>query len=211
LNDTIFSDGRVWKDINFGAHLAKGMARWNDFDTAGTAHVKRSAGGVDVWAKSQGTVRASDIGLTRIERNESIILNELVHTSVRTTLATTGQFSSTIEHMLHGEIDIVSLSLTSNLDTIRETGQGSVRPAASTPLWKVLIETACEVADAAHVTPVEVVGQVFRRNVFVRKRRVKVAFDRVPWQINKLIPDGLILVCKAGDRSYGKSEERKQK
>jgi hypothetical protein len=200
-NDTKLGHGRVGKNINFVADSVEGMKGGNDFNTASSTNIEWSTSGVNVGAKAKSTVRAaSEIGLTRIKRYVARLLDEFVDSRVRSTITAPSDMCPTIENVLNGKINVVALTETSNLDAIRETGQGAVRPAASTVLGNVLIETPCEVANAAHVTPMKIFRQVFGRNVFMRKRRVKVTFDRVAWQINKLIRHGRRNLHRGGDR-----------
>ena len=45
----------------------------------------------------------------------------------------------TIQDVLDAQIDLVSCSVASNLDSIREAADGTMGPAASTVLWNVLV------------------------------------------------------------------------
>jgi hypothetical protein len=179
-NDTKLGYGRVGKDVNFVAKVANGMKRGNNFDAARATHVERSASGIDEGAKAKGAVRAaSEIGLTRIKGYVACLLDKVVDSRVRATIAATSDFRTTIENVLNAQINVVALTQTSNLDAIRETGQGSVRPATSTVLGNVLIEGMGQVAHAIHVAPVKVVRQVFGAKIRVGKGTGVVVQDSV--------------------------------
>jgi hypothetical protein len=136
--------------------------------------------GIDMRTKAiRGLVTARDIRIARIVGNKAHLLDKLVRRNMISTMAGSCRLRTTVQYVLNTEIDIVSLSLASNLDTIRETGQGSVRPATSAILRNVLIETVRQVADAVHVAPVKVVRQVVGSQVCVGKRTRVVVEDSV--------------------------------
>lgn len=60
---------------------------------------------------------------------------------------------STVENILHRQVNLVTKALPRNLDAISERRQGTVRPAASTVLRNVLVETLGQVARAVNVAP----------------------------------------------------------
>ena len=87
-----------------------------------------------------------------------MILNQLIDSSVVSSMATSCGFGSAIQHPLNGEVDIVSLSITGNFDAVGESGDGAMCPTGSAIMRDVLIETFGEVGFAIDVVPVPSVG-----------------------------------------------------
>ena len=108
---------------------------------------------------------ASQVGLTRVEGDVSIPLNQFVHTGMIPTMTGTGRFGSAVQDPLNAEVNIVALSLTSDLDTISQGRDCAVSPAGSTVVRDVLVEMLGEVGFAIDVVPVPVVGDVFLEEV----------------------------------------------
>jgi hypothetical protein len=68
-------------------------------------------------------------------------------------MTATRHVTTTIENVLNGQVDVVALSKTSNLDTIRETAQRSMSPATTAILRNVLIERMRQERYAVDITP----------------------------------------------------------
>lgn len=66
-----------------------------------------------------------------------------------------------VQHPLDGEVDIVSLVLAGDFDTIRERADGTVSPAGPAVVGDVLVEVFGEVGDAIDVVPCEAFGDLF--------------------------------------------------
>jgi hypothetical protein len=89
--------------------------------TAGTADVLWLACGIDVFAVPfRGFVTAGNVGLAGVIRNFAIHLDELVSTSVASSMTTTSGTCTAIQYMLDGEIDVISFTVSGDLDTIGE-------------------------------------------------------------------------------------------
>ena len=69
--------------------------------------------------------------------------------------------TSTVEHVLNGQVDIDALALACDLDAIAESGDRSVSPAGAAVLWNVLVQGFGAVVDAFVVAP----GEVGREHV----------------------------------------------
>ena len=73
--------------------------------------------------------RTSHVGQARVEGDVASILNELIRRRVITTMAGAGHFSAAVEDELNGKIDLLPFALTSNLDAISQSRNGTMRPA----------------------------------------------------------------------------------
>lgn len=86
LDQTVLGDCRVGEVVNFGAgtaHTSKGIAR--------LARVGGGTARVDVLTKAVGRfLAAGHVGLTRIVRNKTAVLDEFVHARMVATMAASG-------------------------------------------------------------------------------------------------------------------------
>ena len=81
-------------------------------------------------AETLGTLgRTGHVGQARVEGDVASILNELIRRRVVTTMTGAGHFSATVENELDGKIDLFPFALTSNLNAISQSRNGTMRPA----------------------------------------------------------------------------------
>ena len=84
---------------------------------------------VDMGTEPFGTLgRTSHVGQARVEGDVASVLNELIRRRVVTTMTGAGHFSATIENELDGKIDLFPFALSSNLDAISQSRNGTMRP-----------------------------------------------------------------------------------
>ena len=74
---------------------------------------------------------------------------------MRAPVARTGRFRSAVQNELNGEVNINSLPLPVNLDSVSKGGQGGVRPTRTTVLRDMLIQVHGEVVHAIDVAPIK--------------------------------------------------------
>jgi hypothetical protein len=84
-----------------------------------------------------------------------------------------------IKNVLNRQVNVVTLTESSNLDAVRQGRHGSVSPTATAVLGNVLVERVREIANAIHVAPVEGIRQGFGAKVCVGKRAGVIVEDSV--------------------------------
>ena len=88
------------------------------------------------------------------------LLDKLIDARMVTAIARSRHFGSTVENVLNGKVNIVALSLSSNLDAIRQTTQGTMRPTRATILRNVLIQAVRQVRGSIDIAPVKRVREL---------------------------------------------------
>ena len=175
VNQTILGNGSIWKVINLGAlstHTAKSVA--------GFARVRSVASRVNLVTESFRTFRrASQVGIASIVGDIANVLDELVSTGVVSTMARSGIFRSTVQNELDAEVDVITLSLASNLDTVSKAGERSMCPARSTVLRNMLVETLGQVTHAIDISPRERVWKFIGHQVGMGKRALEIVMDGI--------------------------------
>jgi len=132
----IFGDGGIGVIVEGPAVPSVG-----EEGTAGAAGVHGGACGVDVFAEAfVGIVRAGQIGLAGVKWDRSTILNKLINTSMRSSIARSRHMPGAVQNVLNAQIDVVAGAIAGDFDTVREGGKGGVCPAGSTVLRDVLVE-----------------------------------------------------------------------
>ena len=91
--------------------------------------------------------------LAGVIRHISNLLYELVGRSVVTSVTGSRHIGSAVQNELNGQIDIIALPVAGDLDAIRKTTQGAMRPAGSAVLRKVLVERVGQEADSIDISP----------------------------------------------------------
>jgi hypothetical protein len=113
--------------------------------------------------------RARNIGLASVVGNISSGLNELIRRRMVSSVTTSCHFRSAVQDVLNREVNVVALTLASNLDTISERRKRSMSPAASTILRNVLVQRMCQVADTVDICPGKRVGHIIGAQIRVRQ------------------------------------------
>ena len=159
-------------------------------------------------AESLGTLgRTSHVGQARVERDVTSVLNELIRRRVVTTMARAGHFSAAVEDELDGKIDLLPFALTSNLDAISQSRNGTMCPARTTVLWEVLIQTVGEVVGAINVAPSKTFWEGSLTDVLVRQSAENVIGAIVSLQYFDLVHPLLGRGDAHGQGSYGGKED----
>lgn len=148
---TVFGNGHVREEINVDA-----LATVAGEGGAGTANVFLGAGPVTIRAKTfGGFAGAGSVLLAGVVWDVARFMDELVGTQSRSSVAGTSDFVTTVQNVLDGEIDINSLAVTGNLDTIGQSRQSTMGPAGATVLWDVLVQVLGEERGTVDVLPGE--------------------------------------------------------
>ena len=105
------------------------------------ARVQSGAGRIDMLAEAFLTLRtARQVRQAGIERNVPSVLDELIGTRVVATMTTSRHFRAAIQNELDREINLFTLSLTGDLDSVRKGRNRAMSPARATILREVLIQ-----------------------------------------------------------------------
>lgn len=87
---------------------------------------------VNVLTKALGGFgRTGNIRITRVVRNKSRFLDKLKDSRVIPSVARTCHFSTAVQNVLDGQVNVFSLSFSSNLDAIGHTRNSAMRPTAA--------------------------------------------------------------------------------
>ena len=159
-------------------------------------------------AETLGTLgRTSHVGQARVERDVTSVLNELIRRRVVTTMARAGHFSAAVEDELNGKIDLLPFALTSDLDAISQSRNGTMCPARTTVLREVLIQTVGEVIGAINVAPSKTFWEGSLTDVLVRQSAENVFGAIVSLQYFDLVHPLLGRGDAHGQGSYGGKED----
>mmetsp|Transcript_4698 Transcript_4698/g.6337 ORF Transcript_4698/g.6337 Transcript_4698/m.6337 type:complete len:307 (+) Transcript_4698:202-1122(+) len=148
-NDTVLCNSRIREGCNLDAVNVLREA------TTGTTSIKATAGSINISTETLLRIStAGDVRLARIKRNVTNALYKLIGTCTRSTVARTSNLRATVENKLNGKINLIRGSRTSrNLNTIRQSTHRTMRPATTTVLRNMLIQTFRQVRDPIYIPP----------------------------------------------------------
>lgn len=121
---------------------------------------------------------------TKSANHTTHLLDELISTRMVSTMTASSHFGTTVQNVLNTEVNIVALTETGNLNSVRQRAQSSMGPTGPTILRNMLVQTVRQIGFSIDISPIEVRRHACRAEVRMWQGRVMVVEHSVIANLN---------------------------